>query len=266
MYRNDAQNVDVYVLSTGNELATVKDLSGNDAHLSRHVLGKTVISSTRDSETNEYVMVNTPMTTLEPQINGHPCFDGFLMQGKEATTTNEASNVPKTNASGSFTIITVVYIDTNNGPWDSLFTYGGALNSVSLYWGNVYTFEGWLGGQRMGNSGVSSPNSVMNNKNLIIMYRIFENSTMLLQILDIDSPSTLLFDGTIAFDPNSVSDVVKTNTHAPLYIACNHYLPGNGLESLSYHYHGETIIYNNYLTNTEMDDVKEFLVNKWGAT
>jgi hypothetical protein len=92
-----------------------------------------------------------------------------------------------------------------------------------------------------------------------------ENSSILLQILDIDSPSTLLFDGTIAFDPNSVSGVVKNNTHAPLYIGCNNYLPGNGLESLTYHYHGETIMYNSYLTNTEMDDVKEFLVNKWGA-
>ena len=146
-----------------------------------------------------------------------------------------------------------------------MLTYGGGLNSVSLYWGNRYTFEGLFGNKFMGYSGVPNPNSLMNNKNLIVMYRVLENSSILLQILDIDSPSTLLFDGTIAFDPNSVSDVVKTNTHAPLYIACNHYLPGNGLESLSYHYHGETIIYNSYLSEIEMTNTKEFLVNKWGA-
>jgi hypothetical protein len=171
MYRNDAQNVDGYVLSIENELATVKDLSGNDTHLSRHVLGKTVISSERDSETNEYVMINTPMT-LEPQINGHPCFDGFLMQGKEGSSTDDAGNVPKTNTSGSFTIITVVYIDTNNGPWNSMLTYGGGLNIVSLYWGNRYTFEGLFGNKFMGYSGVPNPNSLMNNKNLIVMLQL----------------------------------------------------------------------------------------------
>jgi hypothetical protein len=262
MYRNDAQDVNGYTLGTSNRVVTLNDLSGNDTHLSRHVLGKAVISSTLNSSTREYDMVNTPMT-LENTINGHPCFDGFMIQGKENTWDAEAGNVRKTNTSGSYTVITVVYIDTNNKMWDSMLTFGAVLNSVGLYWTFDGTFSGCINGQLMGNAGVPNYVSTMKDKPLLIVYRVLENTTMKLQMWDINNPGIILFDGTATIDPNTRL-TFKNATHAPLFIGCNHNIRrANPLWSMSNHHHGETIMYNRYLNNTEITDTKEFLVNKW---
>jgi hypothetical protein len=264
MYRNDAQDVNGYTLGTSNQVVTLNDLSGNDTHLSRHVLGKAVISSTLNNSTREYDMVNTPMT-LENTINGHPCFDGFMIQGKENTWGAEAGNVRKTNTSGSYTVITVVYIDTNNTMWDSMLTFGAVLQSVGLYWTFDGRFSGCINGQLMGNAGVPDYVSTMKDKPLLIVYRVLENTTMKLQMWDINNPGIILFDGTATIDPTfNTAPTFKNATHAPLFIGCNHNIRrANPLWSMSDHHHGETIMYNRYLNNTEITDTKEFLVNKW---
>jgi hypothetical protein len=145
-----------------------------------------------------------------------------------------------------------------------MLTFGEALNSVGLYWTPEGRFEGIFGVQRMGNAGVLKHVSTMKDKPIIIVYRILENSTMELQMWDINNPDIILFYRTVTAYPNSVDNAFKNATHAPLFIGCNHYVRGaNPLWSMSNHHHGETIMYNRYLNDTEITDTKEFLVNKW---
>jgi hypothetical protein len=105
----------------------------------------------------------------------------------------------------------------------------------------------------------------MKDKPLIIVYRVLENTTMKLQMWDINNPGIILFDGTATIDPTfNTTPTFKNATHAPLFIGCNHNIRrANPLWSMSNHHHGETILYNRYLNDTEITDTKEFLVNKW---
>ena len=106
-------------------------------------------------------------------------------------------------------------------------------------------------------------NTILLNKNIVIVYRVLEKSSVRLQIWDIDNPLIPILDGTdtIPVDPN----LLIVNAEAmPFYIGCNNLLSSGLSQNHTGHTHGETILYNSYLSDTETTDTKEFLVNKWG--
>ncbi len=114
----------------------------------------------------------------------------------------------------------------------------------------------------MGANGMPDPNTHI-NKNLLIMFRASPVASMSLEIWDIDT-STRIFNGFHNGD-GPASQSFTDATHAPLFIGCNNHLITNGVESLTNHYHGETILYNFNFTTAQMVTTKDYLINKWKA-
>jgi hypothetical protein len=257
MYRNDAQNVSSYTVVNTNEVSFITDLSGGDVHNFNQILGKDFISGA-----NPATYTNM---TLETAINGHLCFDGFLSQGVHDTWNAQPGNVLKKNMNESYTWIHVARLNDPLGTWDALLTYGRNLDSLTLSYnsGQQRLFPSYAGKQ-LYDASLFNANPILLNKNILIVYSVFEKSSARLQIWDIDNPSIPILNGTatIPVDPNLL---VVNAVAMPFYIGCNNLLTGGTTQNHTGHTHGETILYNSYLTDTETNDVKDFLVNKWGA-
>jgi hypothetical protein len=257
MYRADAQNVSSYTVVNTNQVSFITDLSGGDVHNFNQRLGKDFISG---SSPAEYTSM-----TLETAINGHLCFDGFLAQGISNTFRVEPGNVLKKNMNESYTWIHVARVNEALGQWDALLCYGRNLDSLTLSCNatdNNTLFPAYAS-KRMYDASLPDANTILLNKNIVIVYRVLEKSSVRLQIWDIDNPLIPILDGTdtIPLDPN----LLVVNAEAmPFYIGCNNLLSGGLSQNHTGHTHGETILYNSYLSDTETTDTKEFLVNKWG--
>jgi hypothetical protein len=201
--------------------------------------------------------------TLETAINGHRCFDGFLSQGVRDTFRVEPGNVLKKNMNESYTIIHVARLNENLGQWDALVTYGRNLDSLTISMNAAQSrLFGAYASKRLDDASLFNANPILLNKNIVIIFRVFEKSSGRLQIWDINNSSIPIFDGsaTIAANPN----LLVVNAPAmPFYVGCNNFIKDGLSQNHTGHTHGETILYNSYLSDTETTHVKEFLLYKW---
>jgi hypothetical protein len=257
MYRNDAQNVSSYTVVNTNQVSFISDLSGSDVHNFNQQLGKDYVSGSNPA-------IYTDMT-LETAINGHLCFDGFLSQGLRDTYRVEPGNVLKKNMNESYTWIHVARVNENLGQWDALLCYGRNLDSltISMNAATQRLFPVYAGIQ-LYDASLFNANPILLNKNIVIIYRVLERSSARLQIWDINNPLIPILDGTAIIPLENQRLFYVDALAMPFYIGCNNLLFGGTNQNHTGHTHGETILYNSYLSDTETDDVKEFLLNKWG--
>jgi hypothetical protein len=256
MYRNDAQNISSYTVVNTNQVSFISDLSGGDVHNFNQQLGKDYVSGSNPA-------IYTEMT-LETAINGHRCFDGFLSQGVSNSFSVEPGNVLKKNMNESYTWIHVARVNENLGQWDALLCYGRNLDSLTI---SMNAFQNRLfpcyGSKQLYDASLFNANTLLLNKNIVIIFRVLEKSSARLQIWDINNPLNPILDGsaTIPSNPN----LLFVNAEAmPFYIGCNNLLSGGLNQNHTGHTHGETVLYNSYLSDTETTHVKDFLIYKWG--
>ena len=256
MYRADAKNVSSYTVINTNEVSFIYDLSGGDAHLFNHRLGKDYVPGTSPA-------LYTAMT-LETAINGHLCFDGFLSQGVANSYSIQPGNVLKKNTTESYTLIHVARVNEALGQWDTLLCYGKNLDSLTLSMNAVQNrlFPAYAGKQ-MYDASLSNANPILLDRNVVIIYRVLEKASVKLQIWDIDNPLIPILDASAVIPANP--NLLFVNAPAmPFYVGCNNFLSAGLSQNHSGHTHGETVLYNSYLSDTETTSVKDFLIDKWG--
>ena len=163
----------------------------------------------------------------------------------------------------SYTIIHVARLNENLGQWDALVTYGRNLDSLTISMNAAQSrLFGAYASKRLDDASLFNANPILLNKNIVIIFRVFEKSSGRLQIWDINNPSIPILDGsaTIPANPN----LVFVNAPAmPFYVGCNNFITNGTSQNHTGHTHGETILYNSYLSDTETTHVKEFLLYKW---
>jgi len=258
LYRNDAQNESSYTVVNTNQVSFISDLSGSDVHNFNQLLGKDYISGSSNPA------IYTDMT-LETAINGHRCFDGFLSQGVANSFSVEPGNVLKKNMNESYTWIHVARVNEALGQWDALLCYGRNLDSLTLSCNatdNNTLFPAYAS-KRMYDASLPDANTILLNKNIVIVYRVLEKSSVRLQIWDIDNPLIPILDGTAIIPLENQRLFYVDALAMPFYIGCNNLLFGGTNQNHTGHTHGETILYNSYLSDTETTHVKEFLLYKW---
>jgi hypothetical protein len=255
IYRNDAQDASSYTLVNTNEVNLIIDLCGGDVHNFNQVLGNNQIPGTIYGEPANW----TPMI-LETAINGHPCFDGFLMQGVHGMFSRQPGNVVKKNMSESFTWIHVARLTSFLGQWAALFTYGKDLDSVCLSCNQMdnNTLFPCYAGIRLNDASLPNANNILLNKNILVIYRVFEKSSGRLQIWDIDNPSVPIIDATSTITLENQRLFVVNAEAMPFYIGATNQTRSGLAKGYTGHIHGETVLYNSYLAIPRRIMLKNF--------
>ena len=259
LYRNDAQNANGYDIVSG-DVNTIKDLSGNmtlstgsPVHEHEHLVGKNMIGPV--GTVSNY----SPMT-LDNTINTKPCFNSFMKQGEFATFNTSDGNVLKKNSDNSFTIIHVCRITQTLHTWDFLTCYGRGNDSFGLVYVNSKIQPVY---DSVVMTGIGVLESVVFDKNTIFICRLRRADRHCdFKVYDINTGSYI--------HDMSETFATPTNTHfsnalgCAFYIGCNNFMQIGGGSNESKHIHGETLLYNGYVSESHTLLALDSLVSKWG--
>lgn len=265
LYRNDALDPGGYTLNESDEVTTLTDLSANQAHLNRHVLGRGTFNHYSINEYGDDLITPDEPMRISHMIGGHACFDGFMIQGKAGALTSDAGNVllPQTT---TFTIAHVYMLnDAPKAPSTVLQlgivpADGGSGNHSIKVEQNASALS-----VRHEHSTGSTPMLYETSVPLLLVYRADRAlSEHRVDVWGIDA-GTHIASQSMSMSPENGAVFTAPGTDgSPLYIGCGEkiYYDG-GLSGLSNHIHGETIIYNKYLDATDTETLKDYLINKW---
>lgn len=261
IYRNDAQDPKGVTMKWAMEVGTVHDLSQNQAHLDRQIIGRYTSSTWGGVVDGEGILIPGDPMLLTDDFNGHKCFDGYIIQGKVASYTSAPGNVLLSNSDHEYTFVQVYKREAlTYGALVSLGTRFGENRGVRLYVQN-YDFYKLFENTISHITGAHPPLSTY----VLVVYRSSAiTMTHALNFWNINTGDIL---GNVSSSIDPLGDpglVTPSSTGSPLYIGCDDNIYHGGIGgSASRHIHGETIIYNKYLDNTQVTTLKDYLIKKW---
>ena len=267
IYRNDAQDPGGYTLDGAGNVTAVHDLSPNQAHLNRHVVGRGTPTSHGGIVNGEGVLTPdgaNPMI-LSSSIGGYNCFDGYVIQGKpDSLFLADAGNVVLSNSDNSFSMVHV-YKLTQAG-YFSLVSMGYRDNwrgmMVFNYTSSTYVmFETSTVAQEYPPPGVGVSVALVLRIDLSTPVGT-KDGVLYLEYWDIETGVQI---GYLSTGVNQISQRSLTAPGAagsPLFIGCDSSI-FEGTNQPGETIHGETIIFNRFLRDDERDIMKDHLIDKW---
>lgn len=269
MIHVDAQNTEGYTMN-GDEVTNVYDLSQNvrSPHSST-LVGHTVLS------TNPFTVTPLKLTT----INGYTGFDGFIQFGKQnlSSITGNYNNydVMKKNDSESYTIVTLCSFTELGGVWANLVNFfqanGNRGLNITRWGGNNYLVM--AGGIKTDVETLQLPNVMPQYSDVPLLYiQRYENLTngtsnnnftYHFKVIDFRNNSVLLDVNANVTDqfPNVFNSI---GSHFFLGADEFIYSFGEGQRVKGYKV-GESIMYNQFLTNEEIESLTNILYKKWSS-
>ena len=267
MLHVDAQNTEGYTMN-GDEVTNVYDLSRNVKfpHSSTQV-GHTVLS------TDPFTVTPLHLTT----INGHTGFDGFVQFGKHNTSSISGNynnyDVMKKNDSESYTMITLCSFTEFGVFWGNLVNFfqanGNRGLNITQWGGNNYLVM--AGGIKTDVETLQLPNVMPQYSDVPLLYiQRYENLTN----GTTNNNFTYHFK-VIDFSNNSVILDVNANVTQQFRNVFNsigsHFFLGSDEFMYSFgeahrvkgYKVGESIMYNEFLTNEEVESFTSILYKKW---
>ena len=270
LYRIDALNVSGYVLDTNGNVIQVKDLSDNVTvvsglpyHEHEHLVCKDPIPLTGGSSPTP--LSYSPMT-LDFVINGNPGFNSSLKQGSaDRFDTTADGNIRKSNVKYDFTLIHICKLPTSVSDKGYLVSYGLVNFGLGLY---LYSNRATPVFAMNFFTNAEIPSSSIFGKNIIFIYRVcyndeLETSYCNIKAIEIDT-GIVVHDGSETLTGSVLVSLFLDDTAAPFFIGST-----IGTFSTSYnsvhipHVFGETILYNDYVSDAHTSSVIDLLVKKW---